>query len=287
MRQLRLSSFAFACLAASAPLRAQAPTADPLYYIEVIVFAYLEPDRGDEDFRHGREGGAPAPTPRLFEIPRLELETLGDFGIASPRPSDNAESPAGNAPGSPAIPGALPATRDGLALIELAGTAAPAAGPTPPAAARLPDGFRILGPDELDLVEEAAQLRRLAPYRVLGHVGWAQTGVDDNRAVPVDLKHLGITNPGGTITFWIGAIRHAAVDLEYVDGSGSFWSAPADPGLAPLIYGESYHLEQASNDVLRELWYVDHPLFGVLLLVRVAPEPGEGRGGGAAGVPAA
>jgi hypothetical protein len=172
-------------------------------------------------------------------------------------------------------------------LIELAGTAVPAPGSTPPVAARLPDSFRILEPEELDLAEEAAQLRRLAPYRVLGHTGWAQTGVEENRAVPVDLKHLGITNPGGTIKFWIGAIRHAAVTLEYVDGSGSFWSAPADPGLAPLAYAESYHLEQESNDVLRDLWYVDHPMFGVLILVRVAPEPGEGRDVGAAGVPAA
>jgi hypothetical protein len=143
---------------------------------------------------------------------------------------------------------------------------------SPGAAVPLPDGFRILRAEELTLTADAARLRRLNAYRVLGHVGWAQTGVDENRAVRVDLKHLGITNPGGTIGFYLGRFRHAIVDLEYLDGGASLWSAGDGFGLEPFEFSESYRLHAVENDI-RSVRYVDHPLFGLLIMITPAPQP--------------
>jgi hypothetical protein len=276
MRIPRFLTPALACLTLSTPLGAQAPAPDPLYHVEIIVFAFLDPNRGEEDFRHGRESLIPVPAPRLYEFPVLELETLPAFGT---QPPDAAQGIGQNAPSAPPRP-------DGLDLLELADDRAQAAarsGSTAP----LPGGFRILRADELTLTADAARLARDADYRVLGHVGWAQTGVDTDRSVALDLRNFGITNPAGTVEFYLRRFRHVIVDLSYHDGSASFWSAPADPGLAPLAYAESYRLQEERNDLGDDLAYFDHPMFGVLILIQRAPEPRSPDGGAAAGGPAA
>jgi hypothetical protein len=291
MRIARLISPALVGLAVCAPLGAQAPAIDPLYHVEIIVFAHLSADRGEEDFRHGRESLLPAPAPRLYEFPALDLEALPAFITAAPgfgggNTVTSGTPDPGPAAGPGAAPDATPPPRtDGLELIELAEDRARAAGRFVENAP-LPGDFRILRADELALTAEAARLARAAGYRVLGHAGWAQTGVDTDRSVALDLKYLGITNPAGTVEFYLGRFRHVEVDMTYFDGGATFWSAPGEPGLAPLVYAESYRLQAVENDV-RELRYIDHPLFGMLILIRPAPEPTSPGGANPAGGPAA
>ena len=290
MRIRRLASPALIGLSLCAPLGAQAPAPDPLYHVEIIVFAWLDPDRGEEDFRHGRESLAPAPAPRLYEFPALELETLPAFGgPGSGGGSTVPQNPPVPGPvvGAGAGPNAGPPRRDGLELIELADDRAPGAGRPSANAAPLPGGFRLLGADELTLTADAERMARDADYRVLGHVGWAQTGVDTDRSVALDLRHLGITNPAGTVEFYLRRFRHVIVDMTYFDGSATYWSSPADPGLSPFTFAESYRLQEERNDLRDSLEYVDHPLFGVLILIRPAPEPANPGGANAAGGPAA
>ena len=276
MRILRLLTPALACLALSAPLGAQAPVPDPLYHVEIIVFAHLNADRGEEDFRHGRENLLPAPAPRLYEFPALELETLPAFGALP-----------GVDPDAPSIATPTAPRTDSLELIELADDRARLAGRLAGSAPPLPGGFRILRADELTLTAAAQSLARDADYRVLGHAGWVQAGVDTDRSVALDLKYLGITNPAGTVEFYLRRFRHVIVDLSYLDGSASFWSAPADPGLAPLAYAESYRLQEERNDLGDDLTYLDHPIFGMLIIIQRAPEPASPNGGDNAGGPAA
>lgn len=290
MRMFRLVTPALACLALCAPVGAQAPAPDPLYHVEIIVFAYLDPDRGEEDFRHGRENLLPSPTPRLYEIPSLELEPLPAFGSGGF--GNNSTVLPQSPPGPIARPGVdsnatppQPRT-DGLDLIEPAEGHARAAGGLAGGEVPLPAGFRLLRADELTLTAEASRLARDADYRVLGHAGWEQTGVDDDRSVAIDLKYLGITNPVGTVEFYLLRFRHVKVDLTYFDGSATFWTAPAEPGLAQLVFAESYRLQAVERD-LRDLRYVDHPLFGVLILIRPAPAPPNPGGENPAGGPAA
>lgn len=300
MRTRLLLASALAVLAASAPLTAQVPEAqapaDSLYHVEIIVFAWLNADRTEEDFRHGRDALPPAPVPRRYPLPGLEIESLRDVGIALPGIEAGAGAEVGTAVGTGAVPpgpepvdaqNALPAEAPGDRLEPIApsgnigpGVAGQAAGPP------LPDGFRLLGPEELTLTANAASLRQWVDTRVLGHIGWEQAGVDTDRSLPVDLRHLGISNPVGTIEVWISRFRHAIVDLEYFDGSGSLWSIPAGQDLAPLAYAQSYRL-QADERNIREPRYVDHPLFGILIQITPAPAPANPAGSGPDGGPAA
>jgi len=112
---------------------------------------------------------------------------------------------------------------------------------------------------------------------VLGHAGWIQTGIDPERSLPLDLSRLGITNPAGTIELYLTRYLHVALDLTYVAGNGTFWTAPpAGAGLAPFTYAERFRFEfDPESRAIRsgELHYLDHPMFGVLIQIRPAPEP--------------
>lgn len=173
---------------------------------------------------------------------------------------------------------------DGLVLIEREpGAAAPA----PEDDAVLPDGFRILTGDELELTAERQRLSRLRPYHVLGHVGWAQTGVDSDRSVAIDLTRLGLTNPAGTIEVYLRRFLHVKFDLELFDGQGTLWTAPGGFSLAPFEYAQSYRRIHEENAIRSgELRYIDHPLFGVLIRITPAPEPEDETSAGAADRPA-
>jgi hypothetical protein len=173
---------------------------------------------------------------------------------------------------------------DDLVLIERE----PAAGEPPPDDdAVLPDGFRILTGDELELTAERQRLSRLRPYHVLGHVGWAQTGVDSDRSVAIDLTRLGLTNPAGTIEVYLRRFLHVKFDLELFDGQGTLWTAPGGFGLAPFQYAQSYRRVHEENAIRSgELRYIDHPLFGVLIRITPAPEPEDETSAGAADRPA-
>ena len=297
----------FALLGLATGAAAQTPdaadVADPIYHVEIIIFAYNDANRGEEDFLHGIENPVFGPAPRLLELPRIDLETLFGFEFANTVPSFAPDSDSVD----PAADAATEAQDDDPFSLQgnpnpgdvgtgdlLGDNAGPAdslelfpVGQAPAAASDLPNQFRILDGGELELTSAYDTLRRLRAYRVLGHVGWAQTGVDTDRAVAIDLDRLGITNPVGTITLYLRRFLHVAVDLEYIDGRGSFWTAPAGFGLAPLNYAQSYHLTIERNAIRSsELHYIDHPLFGILVRITPAPEreslPPGGDGGPAA-----
>lgn len=309
---LRLTTLA-ALVSASLTLPAQPPAApaDPRYRIEIVLFAWNDANRGEEDFHHGHADRLPAPAPQRFRLPPLELESLFEPLLPLPPDATDATEPAAGFgaesgqstvaadPGAagalapdglpPAIGSALPAEAAVagplLELIETATGRPPQARELAAAAAPLPDGFRILRADELELTADAARLSRGA-YRLLGHVGWEQTGVDTDRSTAIDLARLGITNPTGSLEFYIRRFRHVIVDLEYHDGRGSLWTADAGPGLTLLRYAESYRLQTEENSIT-DLRYADHPLFGLLIWITRAPDPAPELPAGAPGGPAA
>jgi hypothetical protein len=272
MRGIQLIAGALALAMLPGRSGAQAPAApepDPLYRVEIIVFAYNDGNRGEEDFSHGRESSQNGYVPPLLHLPRLELESL-DLS-EPPQPASSTNLAIGAADNASAIPAAGP---DKLELIEPVGDRPRSQRPfaihdDEP----MPDGFRILRADELELGDAARTLDRLGAYRVLGHIGWEQTGVDIDRAVPLDLKRLGITNPRGTIELYLRRFLHIVVDLDYSDGRGALWSAPQGVALAPFDHVESYRLATELNAIRRgELHFIDHPLFGALVRITAAPE---------------
>jgi hypothetical protein len=243
-----------------------APPQEPLYRIEIIIFAHNQGNPGDEDFRHGADALLTGPPPRQLSLPEIEVDSLFDFGLPAP-PVDAAVAP-GSAAAEPVPPAA-----DSLELIERTGVGGSAAADR---AVALPGNFRLLASDELLLTAVRRQMASIGarPYTILAHTGWVQSGVDSERSVPLDLNLLGITNPGGTIRLYLGRFLHVAVDLRYRTGSGSFWNWPAGNELGPLVYADSYELATERNAIRREeLHYIDHPMFGVLIQILAAPEP--------------
>jgi hypothetical protein len=114
-----------------------------------------------------------------------------------------------------------------------------------------------------------------------------QTGVNSDRAVPLDLARLGIVNLRGTIKVYRGTYLHAAVDLEFLDGRGTLWTSTPGFGPTPLEYAKRYRLESEHNAFRSgDLVAIDHPLFSVLVRVTQAPEPEDGTEAGNAGGPA-
>lgn len=252
------------------------PEPDPIYHVEIIVYALSDGNRSEEDFRHGEADGLPAPRARLYRLPDIELESVARLGVeediaALEAAANQDDAAATDRPGGATDFASSPVERDGLELIDTR-----AGRGTIPAAASedVPEGFRLLAADELQLNDIHASMNRLRAYTVLGHAGWAQAGVDTDRSVALDLDRLGITNPSGTIEVDLRRFLRALVDFEFFDGGGSRWSGTGGAGLAPLRYAESFRL-QAERSAIRvdEIHYIDHPLYGVLIQIRRAPDP--------------
>lgn len=290
--RLLFSSAGLMLLAGS--VRAQpAPETDPLYHVEVVIFEWTEGNRAEEDFFHNQAPGTSEPAVPLLRLPDIGLESVR-FGLPGSQSGigafDDRTGPSNAAPDTGSTdaiageveaqnglaPEATPLPTDRLQLFELGGDSAGGRGPDGPATpAMLPaDGFRILAADELQLGDIEARMSNRRAYRVLAHVGWVQTGVDPGRAPNIDLRYLGITNPAGTISFNLRRFLHVAVDLTFVDGRGTFWQSQPGYGPGPLVYAPSYHLGTERNAFRSgELQYIDHPVFGVFVLITPAPEP--------------
>jgi hypothetical protein len=270
---------------------ALAQTDDPVYHVEIVVFEHVDSSRAEEDFRHGNDDSQTGPMPQRLTLPRLELETLSGFvprseRVDRPLPPDAppATDPAAAVPADPSAEAAVPVP-DALTLFDL-----PAANSQAFAgiAARLPEQFRILTADELELGDVRADLYRRREYRVLGHAGWVQTGVDENAASAIDMRLLGITNPSGTITVYLRRFLHVAIDLDFTDGRGSYWTAFPGTGLELLQHAQTYHHAFEHNAIRSgQLVYIDHPLFGVFVRITPAPVPEESDAAETPGSPAA
>jgi hypothetical protein len=285
-----------------APCRANAqspaaePEPDPRYRVEIIVFAQNSGDPFEEDFHHGSEAPQSMPLPSRLRLPAIELESLFDFGLPDPAVAPETAVPGDtlSPPGEPDADADTESTSrdlntdpeptDGLELIETFAEAAAfrsdaLRSPVEP----IPDAFRVLKQDELELDDVRRRMDGLRAYHVLSHTGWEQTGVDTDRSLPLDLRRLGITNPTGTIELYLRRFLHLAFNLTYRDGEGSFWSTAGGFGLEPFRYAESFTLVNERNAIRSgELHYIDHPMFGILVLIRPAPEPENlpaGRGG--------
>jgi hypothetical protein len=262
--------------------QAPEPTA-PLYQVEIIVFAHNDGNPGDEDFHHGSDELPAGPALRRLRLPSPELDSLFDVGLpaggaaalgedAGALPAAAAAEAAATAPGEQ--PAAAPPA-DGLEVLQAFADSG-ANGALVAAREPLPAGFRTLTAEELELGDVRRSLAGIGsrPYRVLAHTGWIQRGLDEANAVPLDLKQLGITNPVGKIELHVGRYFYVALDFDYIRGSGTFWTAPVGTALAPFEYAERISIHTERFGIRRDrLDYIDHPLLGVLVQIRLAPEP--------------
>lgn len=128
--------------------------------------------------------------------------------------------------------------------------------------------YRLTTPTELSLGAVQNRLRRSSRYRPLLHVGWRLPGLSRSAARPVHVSP-GLVKGGastefatvdGTVT--VSLARYLQVDLDLL------YTRPAS-GVAAAPDSAPSRFRLVSERRMRsgELHYVDHPLFGVLILV--------------------
>jgi hypothetical protein len=117
-------------------------------------------------------------------------------------------------------------------------------------------------------------------YEPLLHLAWRQPVSNDSRAVPVYLS----TDPAssasprleGTLKLSAGRYLHAELDLVLSrlepEQASSGAADENSPYRGPAY--RSYRMQQHRRMRSGELHYIDHPLMGVLLLVRPYAPPG-------------
>jgi len=145
--------------------------------------------------------------------------------------------------------------------------------------------FRLLKPEELQLNAAYGTVSRLAAYQPLLHGGWEQEGLPEDQAHPFDVSYLGAYNPRGSIQLHLSRFLHLTLNLEFqpagTASAGSFVTSPF--GLNEVVVPTRYSLVDQRRLRSGELHYIDHPLFGVLVLVTPAPETPQGEDSDAAG----
>ena len=245
----------------------------PRYRIEFIVFAHNRFDAAEEHFDivppTSQFAATDEPIPqRIFdEDARQALRDLIEGPIVPP-PPDPAEQAFGE---------------DELSLAE------------PELEAYLDPAFvegpatRFLEPEELTLQTEFNRLERLGAYTPLLHGGWEQNGLAETDAVAIDLSEFFVANPRGTLRLHMSRYLHMTVDLAWRDTglpapsaggpAPAFGDTPRRPpgvGGANLPGGGAamqYYLFEQRRILRGELNYFDHPAFGLLLKITLAPEP--------------
>ena len=138
-----------------------------------------------------------------------------------------------------------------------------------------PDGaahaFRLVNRSELSLTGVRDSLRRSAHYRPLLHAAWRLPGVPHRAARPAHvgarLADSGAGGDGGerpTVqgTVKVSLARYLRVDLDLL------YIRPASgEATAPEAVPTRFRLVSERRMRSRELHYVDHPLFGVLMWI--------------------
>ena len=129
--------------------------------------------------------------------------------------------------------------------------------------------YRLLHRSDLALDDVRRALRRSARYRPFLHVGWRLPGLRYGAARPVHVSpRLGNDGNGGGErpvvrgTVKVSLARYLQVDLDLIYGRPGN-DETAAPGAAPTRFRLVTRRRMRSG----ELHYIDHPLFGVLVLI--------------------
>ena len=134
--------------------------------------------------------------------------------------------------------------------------------------------FRLLNRSELSLNKVRDSLRRSARYRPFLHAGWRVPGLPHGAARPAHvsprLGNGGASVPGSVSrerpavqgTVQVSLARYLQIDLDLL------YSRP-DSGESTMPNGVPTRFRLMSKRRMRsrELHYIDHPLFGVLVLI--------------------
>ena len=186
---------------------------------------------------------------RWFTIEIIVFDDLQDESLhAEHWPAD---------PGEPSLQGAVELTRS--------------LGGEPEDAAH---AFRLVNRSDLSLNDVWNALRRSARYRPFMHSGWRVPGLQHGAARPAHVsshlgdsgaaaaEHGGGERPAVQGTVKVSLARYLQVDVDLVYIRPAIAEAGA-PNTAPTRFPLALKRRMRS----KELHYIDHPLFGVLILI--------------------
>lgn len=115
--------------------------------------------------------------------------------------------------------------------------------------------FSIVDGGGLRLGGVVSELRKSGSFRPLLHVAWRQPGYGKSTAKPVHLRggRVGAV-VDGTVRVYRRRFLHVETDLIYRPAEGGFVMTP-------------FRLRESRRMRSRELHYIDHPMFGVLVQI--------------------
>lgn len=114
-------------------------------------------------------------------------------------------------------------------------------------------GVQPIGPSAYRLSGAWQALKRSGSFRPLRHVAWRQPGVSEKRAPEILIGQEGATPIFGTVRISRSRFLHVNLDLIFENEDGR------------------YRLTTRRRMKSNELNYIDHPMFGVLV---IATRPG-------------
>ena len=208
----------------------------PEFAIEIVVFAYNAFDPTEEDFANTQKRLSSA-SPSAPNYPPSDPADEG------PISEDAARTPADQLT-SDIDPGQSP---------------------------RRPFQFKMMGSDDLTLTAARDKLERLDAYTVLVHGGWIQEGLSERDAHEIDMALFGEPRLSGTLQFHLERFAHVTAAVDYhasTDGSRPLQATGSATGDKSMNSAGRFELHQTRRLRSGELHYLDHPAFGLLVVVR-------------------
>jgi hypothetical protein len=130
-----------------------------------------------------------------------------------------------------------------------------------------PQAFQRLPDEALRLTPEYQRLVAAPDVEPLLHLAWLQPGMTRENAVPVVIE--GGTEPGGvvegTLRVILARYLHVEADLRYRHPEDV--SDDAEIGDVLEAPRELYRLKESRRMRSKEVHYLDHPLFGVVVVI--------------------
>ena len=142
--------------------------------------------------------------------------------------------------------------------------------------------YRVLQSNQLRLHDHVKKIAKSPDYDLLTHVGWRQPGLELKKTIPVWIRSGRMFDQAyeleGKITVALARYLHIYTDLV-LHRRKSLDDTVANPGVDNLDDPattttnkfDSYHLKEHRRMRSKKLHYLDHPEFG--LLVMITPYP--------------
>ena len=124
------------------------------------------------------------------------------------------------------------------------------------------DDIQVVAKDQLKLTDEAQKIRLDSRYELLYHVGWRQPPLDRAQAPYINILN-GPQNGLLKATAWISFERlfRLILDFQY---DPTFNETPQFVDI-PKTFSIPIHLERIMAD--EKLFYIDHPIIGVIAVI--------------------